>query len=431
MNSFEDKDKEVVLFKEIDSQEIDGKDSALVEQPKSNDALKITRQTLKQDKKPSTQKEKSKGKKAKVNINTQIEERIRKNLNKDLNLKLLSRRFLESAGYYTMLEANIYKPSYVSAFKHEQVTDIDVLGIRFDVDLTNNVIAVECKSGEENSLDELLKLKGIVDYIDASRGYLMKTRISNNARELGYKLKISTYDQSELESLFISNLPKDKNLAEWIIEERDNYIREKSILEYANMQLPLAVRYLNRDLWNTSDHSNVQNLCTLLGKFKGTDISFRPEMKYLFMQVIIALSIFILKLCGYALSKNLTHAKECFVEAFFGGPKEKRDKEILFDKINQIIASDGRPVSTFVPDYLDRIVDLALLLLKTPIYAKNVVRCLDFYCRTSILNLIGYALDDINQLFSPISLKLAKDIIIASCKLANQNPSIFNDLLLQ
>ena len=356
-------------------------------------------------------------------------QKIRANLNKDLHLKLLTRRLLESAGFFTALETNIYKPSYLKSFKHEQVSDIDVLGIRFDIDLRNTMVVVECKSGEDHSLDELLKLKGMMDYLNANYGYLVKTTISNNARELGSGLKISTFSHPEIAQLILSQENFNGGLPKWLETETDNYIHEKALLECASGLFPQTVKYLSRDLWNNPDHTNIHNICVLLSKYQGTDVLHRREVRYLFLQLVINISIFILKHCAYALAKSLSNATECLLELSFGGPKEKREREILFDKVNQLLAAEGKQPSNFIPDYTNSIIDLSLMFLKTPSAAKDVPRCLDYYCKASIVSYKGLDINDINIHFSNITLKLTKDILIMATKLGGQNTSVFNDLL--
>ena len=117
---------------------------------------------------------------------------------RDLDLSLLTRRFFDSMGYYTELKVPIFIPIYGKAFKRSSASDVDILGIKYDPDFEPSIAIAEAKSTEANALEELLKVRSVAEYMKSNKRFLIKSRIHENAREIGRHLEVVCLDEAEL-----------------------------------------------------------------------------------------------------------------------------------------------------------------------------------------------------------------------------------------
>ena len=88
----------------------------------------------------------------------------------DLPLKLRVGSTLATSGYYTRINVGL---SARSARGLADVTDVDVLAVRYDTSFAPSAIGVSCKSGASKALSparEVFYLKGVLDYLGAGVG---------------------------------------------------------------------------------------------------------------------------------------------------------------------------------------------------------------------------------------------------------------------
>ena len=69
--------------------------------------------------------------------------------NKDLNLKLRLKRILFQMGYYSPIEVELSQYDDTGLeLKRTSLTDLDVLGIKFDPALISHKVVGDCKTGK-------------------------------------------------------------------------------------------------------------------------------------------------------------------------------------------------------------------------------------------------------------------------------------------
>ncbi len=120
---------------------------------------------------------------------------------KDSILKLRIRKILWAQGFHCPLEVDLSHFEYEDigqSLKRSSLTDIDVLGIRFEPDLRLTMIIADCKSGKESEPNRMFWLKGVMDFFGAKEGILVKTVLHPHARALAPKLGIRALDEKGL-----------------------------------------------------------------------------------------------------------------------------------------------------------------------------------------------------------------------------------------
>ena len=86
---------------------------------------------------------------------------------RDLSLKLRFRRILFSQGYWCPIEVELSQyEQFGKSVKRYSLTDLDVLGIRYDHLFTRLVVVGDCKSGKNVSdISRLFWIKGVSEIL--------------------------------------------------------------------------------------------------------------------------------------------------------------------------------------------------------------------------------------------------------------------------
>src|ERR1700754_1109618 len=105
-----------------------------------------------------------------------------KMLDQDLGLKLRFRRILFCQGYWSPIEVELSQyEAYGTGLKRKSLTDLDVLGIKYDELFTPFRVVGDCKSGRNVSdASRMFWLKGVNDYFGADQAYYIHSIINNH-----------------------------------------------------------------------------------------------------------------------------------------------------------------------------------------------------------------------------------------------------------
>ena len=274
--------------------------------------------------------------------------------NKDLALKLLCKALFDQMGYVNHLEVRLRTKSYIQSIKVHDVSDIDVLGLRFQPDMTLLTIGAECKSGGSSALEELYKFIGVKEYARLDKGYFIKTKIHQNARQVATEKQISCFTEAEIRKLLIGlDVDPDKQLE----IERAKYGKlVQSITEYRNHNEKL-VDYIRYDFWNKDNWKNIHNIVHLLGS-KG-QMNLLPAVnvipKIFVYYSLECLSFSVLKNLHYAMMVNYSDVEEAVKNSLYGGPEALSEKQRLYDMVNQALNEN----KSFSPDWESEFISMS------------------------------------------------------------------------
>jgi len=330
---------------------------------------------------------------------------------RDLELAILTRRLLSAEGYYTELKVPVFLQFYGSTFRRSTATDVDVLGIRFDLDMTPTVAVVEAKSGEDKALEELLKLRAVAEYVRAARMYFVKTRVHGNAREVGRSLGIVSASKGELTQMLRGLGIDDGDPYE---EERKSFTQQKEWL--ASMRRIRGMRhlanYIEAEAWSRSYWENVHNLMYFISGFLEHSRGKPPIWaEFVVLRAVAALSVSVLHLCRQIMLSSLADVSGGVGTFVFGGAAARRQRERLRDEILKILPSlDGMTIP-IEPQFLDGLKELVAYLLLSPVASTKTP--LVFQEAIDIVAVGGGRFDATKWSggHDPVSIKLAKDIL--------------------
>jgi hypothetical protein len=261
------------------------------------------------------------------------------NSSRDLQLKFLCKILFDAMGYQCLYEIKLRTKSYIQALKVHDVSDIDLFGYTFQPDMTIITIGAECKSGDSNALDELYKFIGIRDYANLNRGYFIKTKIHQNARQIAYQRGISCFSEAELRKLLLGfGIDLDKQLS---IESAKYSRLMTAIKEYKKFEEKL-VDYILYGFWNKDNWKNIHNIIHFLSTvsqrelFPGNNINHKIFHYYL----TECLCFSILKNIHMSMMINYSDIEEALKNSLYGGADALSEKQKLYDMVNQALGQN-------------------------------------------------------------------------------------------
>ncbi|MDD2468950.1 MAG: hypothetical protein PHI97_33690, partial [Desulfobulbus sp.] len=254
--------------------------------------------------------------------------------NKDLPLKLLCKLLFKEMEYNTYFEVKLRTLSYVESVKIHDISDIDVLGVNFLADMSQHLIGSECKSGESSALDELYKFIGVMDYYKIQKGYLIKSKIHQNARQVSISNNISCFTEPEIRAL-LHGLEID--IDKCVKIENAKYNKLTSAIKVAQKTNQKLVSYIEYDYWNKDNWRNIHNIIYLLSTgFQKSLIEDKSiEQKLFYYYVVELFAMALLKNISLSIAQNYSDVEHALRSFLYGGPEALHEKRKLYDLVGQ------------------------------------------------------------------------------------------------
>jgi hypothetical protein len=319
-------------------------------------------------------------------------------------------------GYISFNEVDLSTYSYHTTYRRKQITDFDVLGVRFEQDLSSMIAVAECKSVEDRAMENLLKLHGVQDFFGAQRAYFVQQRIDVNARDVGSRMGIVCLDADNLSSLMASlGIREDVEVA---LEARI-YAARTGMGKEQKETFPKQTEYLKYDFWTLPDNRNIINIVRLLSVMK-KEADKRPSHVVLLHQLTAALAMATLKLTGSVVRYNISDFQDGLLTALLGGSRERRDREALHDAVAKVVPDGGLPM---VPDFFGPLSELATRYVNAMQYSWQVVACLDAMGRRILEP--SLAKETLSKDFSERTIKLSRDAIHFAAEVGGVSKELF------
>ncbi len=344
--------------------------------------------------------------------------------NKDLNLKLMCKILFKEMGYNTYYEVRLRTRSYIESLKVHDISDIDVLGVFFLADMTPHLIGAECKSGASNALEELYKFIGVMRYFEFNKGYLIKSKIHQNARQVALDKNISCFSESELRMLLAGfDIDIDRQIK---IENAKYYKLKESIIAESKENSSL-VSYILFEFWNKDNWRNIHNIIYFLStpkqKILFKDIYPIRKLFYYFILELFALSM--LKNVSQAIAQNYSDVESALFNFLYGGPDSVDEKIKVYDLINQYSKTN----KTFSPEWERDFINLSVRFANHSVDCSHVINMIQnirensFFKEEIVINK--------QQLtrYSDLTRKYLQDIMHFLLKYTLIDESIFKDFM--
>ena len=355
-------------------------------------------------------------------------------VDRDLSLKLRFKRVLFQMGYYSPIEVELsqYEALY-EELKRQSLTDLDVLGLKFDVAFTANKVVGDCKTGRRVSdINRLFWLRGVMDYFGANTGYYLRPVIDRQAKAIAPRLGITTLDENGLmaleKDLDANTLPlplQDLGFYEMQRKQWGIFIPKGTKPASRELDLKKVYTYLSYSYWYFEQH---RNLFLLVAHFQKIAHLLNPMDPRDILLAHVGVERFALSLLQMASDIYLRGLSDIPLNArvyLYGGAFAVRDRQEYFKLLNKLTGAN-EPLD---PPFLDDTIELLNRIVHNPYAATEVLRYLEA--------IYGWCVQlgnkDVTALFGAkmqtSAVVLARDIAITFTKATGMREQIFSKIL--
>jgi len=286
---------------------------------------------------------------------------------KDLPQSLLMACVLRRLGYFVELKVPLFVPSYVEKYRRIPASDVDVLGIRFDSAFSHELAVAECKSGGHEGLDEVLKLQGVRDLLEARRAYFIKARVHANAREVARKLDIVCFEAHRL-SEYAARLGIDVDRD---LELERRYVADRGDMEGKLSKDGAALTYAAGEFWSREYWENIHNLIYLARPVVGESTPpLTQHLQFMVIRLASLLCISVLTMCSAVLNSGIDDISRAVEVFLFGGPQARRQRERLLDELRKAVPRAKALPPGVNPPFTPLLTELAARLVLSPDQAR-------------------------------------------------------------
>ncbi len=360
---------------------------------------------------------------------------------KDSYLKLRIRRILWSQGYHCPLEVDLSHFDYEDkeqTLKRNPLTDIDVLGIRFEPDLRTTTIIVDCKSGKESEPNRIFWLRGVMDFFGAEEGILLKKILHNHARAIAPKLGIRVLDEKGLDilekTLAIETFPFDvgdivvynRMASLWGIEVKSNQKPTDKQLAIKNVY-----QYLQYQYWMVDEYKNIQNLIERFARIRLELHAKDIKAKYLAYIGLQRLVLSILRMASDVASRDLSDIRSQSDTYLFGGAFSLSERKRIIGLLNKLTEHYNiNEQINLEPPYFDELVEIVNKIILNSLHAVKMLQHLDVVIMKYVLDSAENIERSLGTAYSTEALVLVKRIATMFQRSAGLEEDMFEELKL-
>lgn len=302
-----------------------------------------------------------------------------KALDQDLGLKLRFRRILFCQGYWSPIEVELSQYENLgTAVKRRSLTDLDVLGVKYDKLFTPFRVVGDCKSGKNVSdVNRLFWLKGIKDYFGADQAYFIHTTVKGHTRGIAPKLGVRILDDQALlsteKSLDVTNfaLPlADKSIHENIAALWGIYVPKGAKPTDQQLEFKKVYSYLSYSYWYIEQNRNILNIIDHFAVIAHL-LDINDERHVLLAYTGLERFIHsLLEAASFVFTQGGTNIPRDTRSYIFGGALALKEKEEFFRLLRDLTQSNEK----LDPPYLQDVIELLGRMTRNPGGACDVLR---------------------------------------------------------
>jgi hypothetical protein len=297
----------------------------------------------------------------------------------DLGQKLRLRRILFTQGYWTPIEVELSQYENLgTSVKRRSLTDLDVLGIRYDRLLDPHRIVGDCKSGRNVAdVGRLFWLRGVMDYFGADQAYFLRPQIDTHARTIAPKLGLRVLDDAGLaqveKTLDVDSYPiplADLAIQQQIADLWGIVVPAGGKPSDDQLKLKGVYSYLSYSYWYIERY---RNLLVLLSQFEGVAplLDAADSRHVLLCHVgVERFAHCLLDLADHVQAQGMNDVVKYSRNYLYGGPLALKEKERFFE----LLARTTGVTEPLDPAWLPDVLELLGRLLRNPGGAADVLR---------------------------------------------------------
>nr|HDM58908.1 hypothetical protein [Bacillota bacterium] len=364
----------------------------------------------------------------------------------DLNFKLRMQAILWRLGYYTRINVKLAAPLESSRQGRRkqpllaELTDIDVLGVRFDADYTRSYAVADCTTRRRLSpVARTFWLRGVMDHFRADRGYeVLAKKLSPYEKQVAANLGITLLDESSLQALEERYRANSASLKIRLTDKRAYTYLEDGIRQVDSKLAPVLA-YRKYAFWQNEANRNLLNAISTVRRSKDVLLPSQKFHRVLLLDIVALFSVALLEACGILFRTNPDNVLEALRTYLFGGPLALQTKKMLLKDVRTLVESLQIQPSllpsqevirrlSLDPEYLPALSDIAQRFVSKPSGAINVPR----YLQALIMERALYEGSTLREIFaedySDITFKFVHDLARFFEGATGVNPEMFQDL---
>jgi hypothetical protein len=305
-----------------------------------------------------------------------------KSLDQDLDLKLRFRRVLFCQGYWSPIEVELSQYENLgTSVKRRSLTDLDVLGIKYDKLFTPFRVVGDCKSGKNISdVNRLFWLKGIKDYFGADQAYFIHPVVKSHTRGIAPKLGVRILDEKALlsveDNLEVTKfaLPlADRSVHEAVTELWGIDVPKGAKPTKEQLELKKVYSYLSYSYWYIEQY---RNILSIIDHFTSIAPLLNENNDRHVLLAYTGLERFVhslMEAANYILAQGGTSIVRDTRTYIYGGALTLREKEEFFRLLRNLTQSNEQ----LDPPYFQDVVELLGRMIRNPSGACDVLRHLN------------------------------------------------------
>ncbi len=327
----------------------------------------------------------------------------------DIDLKFRTKRLFWRMGAYARVEVDLAGVSFKDSFKRVQFTDVDVLGVRIDKDLTVDYYIADCKAGKNvSAVERIYWLRGVMAFFGATQGYLLKTAVAQNAKELGAQLGIRAVSEPELgameTSMGINNL-KARSF------DPDLYLSVQKRIQNLPSDLQDIYTYMRYRYWMERSHTNIVTLIAMLNRVGDKLEPGAIEHKLLFYEALALFSLAILHATGATFTESGGDLMSAVSVYLAGGARGYEHRAKLLNRISGLVGRNILDEGVRLDaSYLPELCDVIGMLRNKASEASEIPRYIDAFLYEVVLDRQRGNFTAVVPKPDPITIKLARDV---------------------
>lgn len=352
----------------------------------------------------------------------------------DLGLKLRFRRVLFLLGYWSPIEVELSQyEAEEAAIKRTSLTDLDVLGVKYDALFTPFRVVGDCKSGRNVSdANRMFWLKGVKEYFGADEAYFIHTTIKAHTRSIAPKLGLRVLDEDGLLNLEknlgvdklnipLADISANNNISySWGINVPKGEKPTKEQLEFKKVY-----SYLSYTYWYIDQHRNLLNI---IGFFSSIAHLLNDKEAAHTLLAYTGLERFthsLLEAASFAMAQGANSTPRDFRTYVYGGALELKEKESFFKLLRDLT----KATEQLDPIFINDVIELFGRMIRNPKGACDILRhIVAVYFRNVYLGETGFAPIGEEPENTPARV-LTRDVALTFAKVTGIKESIFAEIL--
>ena len=351
-------------------------------------------------------------------------------MDEDIRLEYRTTRLFYNLGYFARRRVPLKSYFYPES---SDITDIDVYGIRWDMDLTSKLVLGMCTKTKSKKhvapANRIIWLKGLKDFLGASQTYLVMPRITPKFKTFATDNDVVPLDCERLEEM-----EKQLKISEWQGSYAlDNFPKHMEYWSATKKEPNAKTRhhywFLVSDFWAMSNNIRIKRSLTHVQNLLERVPLEEEYYRWLLIESIVLFSVALIGFCQELSPFSETDRAKYVKIKMIEGIGTIEDQEKILKTIRALVGSIFEEYSLEIPSgllgdikipppsYTPQLTELLVRLLDKPYFSIHVPRLLDYWLYENAIRQNTVTQDSLSSIFKlkpeeiAVLVKLSKNIV--------------------